>query len=48
MGYNLTKFGICGFSESLRMEALHSKIRVTLIEPGFVDSELHDNAATRP
>jgi len=38
--YNLTKFGVCGFSEALRQEALHSDVRVTLIEPGFVDTEL--------
>ncbi|TMK38323.1 MAG: SDR family NAD(P)-dependent oxidoreductase [Actinobacteria bacterium] len=38
--YNLTKFGVNGFSEALRQEALHSNIRVTVIEPGFVDTEL--------
>ena len=38
--YNLTKWGVNGFSESLRQEALHSKIRVTVVEPGFVDTEL--------
>src|SRR5947209_8717075 len=34
--YNFTKFGVVGFSESLRQEALHSGIRVTVVEPGFV------------
>ena len=34
--YNFTKWGVTGFSEALRQEALHSKIRVTCIEPGFV------------
>ena len=29
-----------GFSEALRQEALHSNIRVTCIEPGFVETEL--------
>jgi NADP-dependent 3-hydroxy acid dehydrogenase YdfG len=29
-----------GFSESLRQEALHSGIRVTVVEPGFVATEL--------
>jgi NADP-dependent 3-hydroxy acid dehydrogenase YdfG len=38
--YNLTKFGVTAFSEALRQEALHSKIRVTCVEPGFVDTEL--------
>jgi NADP-dependent 3-hydroxy acid dehydrogenase YdfG len=41
--YNLTKFGVNGFSEALRQEALHSNIRVTLIEPGFVDTELQSH-----
>ena len=38
--YNFTKWGVTGFSEGLRQEALHSKIRVTCIEPGFVETEL--------
>lgn len=38
--YNLTKFGVTAFSEALRQEALHSKIRVTCVEPGFVETEL--------
>jgi NADP-dependent 3-hydroxy acid dehydrogenase YdfG len=38
--YNLTKWGLVGFSEALRQEALHSQIRVTCIEPGFVETEL--------
>ena len=38
--YNMTKFGVTGFSEALRQEALHAGIRVTVIEPGFVDTEL--------
>ena len=38
--YNLTKLGVTGFSEALRQEALNSNIRVTVIEPGFVDTEL--------
>ncbi len=43
--YNFTKFGVTGFSEALRQEALHSKVRVTCIEPGFVETELqgHNN-----
>jgi NADP-dependent 3-hydroxy acid dehydrogenase YdfG len=38
--YNMTKFGVHGFSEALRQEALHAKIRVTVVAPGFVDTEL--------
>jgi NADP-dependent 3-hydroxy acid dehydrogenase YdfG len=38
--YNLTKWGVNGFSEALRQEALHSRIRVTIVEPGFVETEL--------
>jgi NADP-dependent 3-hydroxy acid dehydrogenase YdfG len=38
--YNLTKWGVNGFSESLRQEVLHSGIRVTIVEPGFVETEL--------
>jgi NADP-dependent 3-hydroxy acid dehydrogenase YdfG len=38
--YNMTKWGITGFSEALRQEALHSGIRVTCVEPGFVATEL--------
>jgi clavulanate-9-aldehyde reducatase len=38
--YNFTKFGVGGFSEALRQEALNANIRVTLVEPGFVDTEL--------
>jgi NADP-dependent 3-hydroxy acid dehydrogenase YdfG len=41
--YNLTKFGVNGFSEALRQEALHSNIRVTIIEPGAVETELLDH-----
>jgi NADP-dependent 3-hydroxy acid dehydrogenase YdfG len=38
--YNLTKWGVVGFSEGLRQEALHSNIRVSVVEPGFVETEL--------
>jgi NADP-dependent 3-hydroxy acid dehydrogenase YdfG len=38
--YNFTKFGVVGFSEGLRQEALHVGVRVTCVEPGFVDTEL--------
>jgi NADP-dependent 3-hydroxy acid dehydrogenase YdfG len=38
--YNLTKFGVGAFSESLRQEGVEKGIRVTLIEPGAVATEL--------
>lgn len=38
--YNLTKWGVVGFSEALRQEASYSNIRVTCVEPGFTDTEL--------
>jgi NADP-dependent 3-hydroxy acid dehydrogenase YdfG len=38
--YNLTKFGVGAFSEALRQEVSPAGIRTTIIEPGFVDTEL--------
>src|SRR3954454_6644067 len=38
--YNLTKHGVGAFSEALRQEVSADNIRVTLIEPGAVDTEL--------
>lgn len=38
--YAATKFGISAFSESLRQEVTAHGVRVILIEPGFVDTEL--------
>lgn len=41
-GYNATKWGVNAFSESLRQELAQRKehIRVTLVEPGMVATEL--------
>jgi NADP-dependent 3-hydroxy acid dehydrogenase YdfG len=41
--YNLTKFGVGAFSEALRQEVAAQHIRVTLIEPGFVATELQSH-----
>jgi NADP-dependent 3-hydroxy acid dehydrogenase YdfG len=41
--YNLTKFGVGAFSESLRQEFAARKVRSTLIEPGAVATELTDH-----
>jgi len=38
--YNATKFGVVAFSESLRQEVTARHVRVSLIEPGAVDTEL--------
>ena len=38
--YNLTKHGIGAFSESLRQELSGRHVRVSLVEPGAVDTEL--------
>jgi NADP-dependent 3-hydroxy acid dehydrogenase YdfG len=38
--YNLTKFGVNGFSEALRQELAPANVRVTVIEPGMVATEL--------
>lgn len=46
--YNLTKWGVNGFSEGLRQEALHMGVRVTLIEPGMVETELLDHNEHKP
>src|SRR3954447_2814026 len=43
--YALTKFGVGAFSESLRQEAIESKIRVMLVEPGMVATELQSHNA---
>jgi len=38
--YNLTKFGAAAFSEALRQELLSRRVRVSVVEPGTVDTEL--------
>lgn len=38
--YNLTKFGVTGFSESLRQELVPRRVRVSVVEPGTVATEL--------
>jgi NADP-dependent 3-hydroxy acid dehydrogenase YdfG len=43
--YNLTKFGVNGFTEALRQEITQRHVRVGVLEPGGVDTELgsHNN-----
>jgi NADP-dependent 3-hydroxy acid dehydrogenase YdfG len=42
-GYNASKFGIGAFTESLRQEVTTQGVRVILIEPGVVDTELREH-----
>jgi NADP-dependent 3-hydroxy acid dehydrogenase YdfG len=41
--YNATKFGVGAFSESLRQEFSPKHVRVSVIEPGAVATELTDH-----
>lgn len=45
--YNLTKWGVNAFSDSLRQEVHKHKIRVTIIEPGVVQTELRDHITVK-
>ena len=47
--YNLTKFGVNGFTESLRQEITRRHVRVGVLEPGGVATELgsHNSDAVR-
>jgi NADP-dependent 3-hydroxy acid dehydrogenase YdfG len=38
--YNATKFGVGAFSESLRQEVTGRHVRISLVEPGAVETEL--------
>nr|WP_246363181.1 SDR family NAD(P)-dependent oxidoreductase [Deinococcus budaensis] len=38
--YNLTKFGVTAFSEALRQEVAGRHLRVAVVEPGAVETEL--------
>jgi NADP-dependent 3-hydroxy acid dehydrogenase YdfG len=41
--YNLTKHGVGAFSESLRQEVTERHVRVSVVEPGAVETELADH-----
>lgn len=38
--YNMTKFGVNGFTEALRQEVTKRQVRVGVLEPGAVETEL--------
>ncbi|MFF3919646.1 SDR family NAD(P)-dependent oxidoreductase [Streptomyces sp. NPDC001852] len=37
--YSMTKFGVNGFTEALRQEVMRQRVRVSVVEPGTVDTE---------
>ncbi|MGI8609180.1 MAG: SDR family NAD(P)-dependent oxidoreductase [Candidatus Dormibacteria bacterium] len=41
--YNTTKFGVVAFSEGLRQEVAERHVRVSIVEPGAVSTELVDH-----
>jgi len=47
--YNMTKFGVNGFTEALRQEVTKKQVRVGVLEPGAVETELisHNNDAVK-
>jgi NADP-dependent 3-hydroxy acid dehydrogenase YdfG len=46
--YAATKAGLSAFSSALRAELLPDNIRVTLVEPGFTETEMTAAAGVRP
>jgi NADP-dependent 3-hydroxy acid dehydrogenase YdfG len=49
-GYSASKYGVVAFSEALRKEVYKDNIRVSVIEPGAVETELREHiphAATK-
>lgn len=45
--YNLTKFGVVAFSEGLRQEVTEKHVRVSIVEPGAVATELTTHLSDR-
>ncbi|MBO9664081.1 SDR family NAD(P)-dependent oxidoreductase [Dokdonella sp.] len=41
--YSATKFGVVAFSEALRREVYQDGVRVSVVEPGVVETELRDH-----
>ncbi|MCT7957230.1 SDR family oxidoreductase [Laspinema palackyanum] len=44
--YNASKWGVGAFSEALRQELCQSGVRVTVVEPGWVETPLYDEIAS--
>ncbi|MBU2666084.1 SDR family oxidoreductase [Actinoplanes bogorensis] len=45
--YHATKFGVLGFSESLRKELTTTGVRVSVVEPGYTETELFTSIGDR-
>ena len=43
-GYSASKHAMAGFFDSLRIELVNSGVSVTIIYPGFVNSEIRERA----
>jgi len=43
--YSLTKFGVNAFSEGIRQELIGKRVRVGVVGPGTVDTEIFDHLA---
>ena len=41
--YSLTKFGVNAFSEGIRQELIGARVRVGIVGPGTVDTEINDH-----
>jgi NADP-dependent 3-hydroxy acid dehydrogenase YdfG len=41
--YSLTKFGVNAFSEGIRQELIGNRVRVGVVGPGTVDTEINDD-----
>jgi NADP-dependent 3-hydroxy acid dehydrogenase YdfG len=46
--YAATKYGIEALAEALRIELAGTRVRVSVVEPGITDTELHAHFAVRP
>lgn len=46
--YCASKFALCGWSESLAMDLWHTNVRVHLVVPGAVDTEIWDRPGNDP
>ncbi|MFG2311396.1 SDR family NAD(P)-dependent oxidoreductase [Streptomyces sp. NPDC048566] len=47
-GYNASKFAVNGFSEALRQEVTERGVRVVVVEPGTVETELREHITHAP